>query len=74
MALSNSILVVLFGLSIFGVVQDKSWSKTLVIILAVFDIVAEFIFHGLFYITISVIVSAILIILMMIFQGKKMNL
>ncbi len=71
MAISNSILVVLFGLSILGIVKDKSWSKTLVIILAGFDIVAEFIFHGLFYITISVIVSAILILLMLIFPDKK---
>jgi hypothetical protein len=71
MAISNSILVVLFGISILGIIKGKSWSKTLVIILASFDIVAEFIFHGLFYITISVIVSAFLIILMMIFPDKK---
>lgn len=71
MAISNSILVVLFGLSILGIIKNKTWSKTLVIILAGFDIVAEFIFHGLFYITISVIVSAMLIILTLIFPDKK---
>lgn len=66
MGVMNAVLVALFGCAIWGIAADKPWSKTLILSLAVFDIAVEFILHGLFFITFSVIGAAILIILLLI--------
>lgn len=65
MGVSNAVLAALFGCAIWGIVADERWSKTLILFLAVFDIAAEFIFHGLFFITFSVLGASILIILLL---------
>ncbi len=62
MAVLNIIVFILFGASFWSRLRSKGWHQTLLVGLAVFDILAEFIFHGFFYITISVIVSGVLLV------------
>ena len=62
MAILNVIVFILFVLGFWGRLQNREWHRSLLIGLAVFDILAEFIFHGFFFITVSVIVSAVLLI------------
>jgi hypothetical protein len=71
MEISNLILAALFGCAILGIVTNRQWSRGLIFFLAVFDIAAEFIFHGLFFITISVLGAAILIILLLVYPIGK---
>jgi hypothetical protein len=62
MALLNLALFGLFLLSIIGAQRNAGWSLDLVMELAALDIVLEVLFHGLFFITVSVLVSVILIV------------
>lgn len=64
MVFLNVIVFILFGLSFWGRLRGKSWYRPLLVGLAVFDILAEFVFHGFFYITVSVIVSVVLLALL----------
>ena len=63
MVVLNLIVFILFGVGFWGRLQGQRWHRSLLIGLALFVILAEFVFHGFFYITISVIVSAILLVL-----------
>ena len=63
MVVLNVIVLILFGLGFWSRLQGKGWHRPLLISLAVFDILAEFLFHGFFYITVSVIVAVILLVL-----------
>lgn len=65
MGVSNAVLVILFIGAIWGFAADKRWSRTLIFLLAAFDIAAEFVFHGFFFITFSVLGATILIILLL---------
>ena len=65
MGVNNLMLGGLFTLALWGFYTDKKWYKPLILFLAGFDIVAEFIFHGFFFITFSVIGAVILIILLL---------
>ena len=60
----NVIVLILFGLGLWGRLQNQGWHRSLLAWLAVFDILAEFIFHGFFYITVSVIVAVLLLVLL----------
>jgi len=71
MAMFNVIVFILFGASFWGRLRSKGWHRPLLVGLAVFDILAEFIFHGFFFITISVIVSAVLLILIKLDADKN---
>ena len=71
MAVLNLIVFVLFGASFWGRLQGKGWHKPLLVSLAIFDILAEFVFHGFFFITISVIVSAVLLVLIKLDTDKS---
>jgi hypothetical protein len=62
MAVLNLLYFILMGTGLFGMVRQLGWGILLIIILAVLDILLEFLFHGLFYITVSVIASTILTI------------
>ena len=62
MVILNLIVFILFGLSFWGRLQNQGWHRPLLVGLAVFDILAEFVFHGFFFITVSVIVSAVLLV------------
>ena len=62
--LLNVIVLILFGLGLWGRLQNQGWHRSLLAWLAVFDILAEFVFHGFFYITVSVIVAVLLLVLL----------
>jgi hypothetical protein len=64
MAVLNLILLILFGISLLGRLRGSQWHKPLLVGLALFDILAEFIFHGFFFITVSVIVAVALLVLL----------
>ena len=64
MVVLNVIVFTLFGLGFWSRLQGKGWHRPLLVGLAVFDILAEFVFHGFFFITVSVIVAVILLVLL----------
>ena len=70
MVVLNLIVFVLFGLGFWGRLQGKRWHRSLLVGLAVFDILAEFVFHGFFYITVSVIVGVVLLVLIKLDANK----
>ncbi|MDG6998546.1 MAG: hypothetical protein JRN15_05455 [Nitrososphaerota archaeon] len=61
MAALNLVLMVLFGRGFWDVWRSKLRGLYLMIILCLFDISAEFLFHGLVLITVSVLVAAVMI-------------
>jgi hypothetical protein len=71
MGVANAVLAALFVCAIWGFSTGKQWGKMLILSLGVFDIAAEFILHGFFFITFSVIGAAILIILVLIYPIGK---
>ena len=64
LVLLNVIVLILFGLGLWGRLQSQGWHRPLLVWLALFDILAEFVFHGFFYITVSVIVAVLLLVLL----------
>ena len=73
MAVLNIIVFILFGLGFWGRLQGNGWHRPLLVSLAIFDILAEFVFHGFFFITMSVIVSVILLVLFILDKPKGRN-
>lgn len=63
MAWFNLAFALLFGLGLFLFFKGNAYGYRLICWLAFADIVLEFIFHGIGFITISVIVSGILVLL-----------
>lgn len=63
MVVLNLIVFILFGIGFWGRLRGQRWHRSLLGGLALFDILAEFVFHGFFYITVSVIVSVVLLVL-----------
>jgi hypothetical protein len=61
----GAIVAVLFGLSLWGMLRRKPWALTLVIGLAIFDIIGEFVAQGTISImlTVSFLVATLLLIL-----------
>jgi len=74
MAVLNIIVFILFGMAFWGRLRDKQWHRRLLAWLAVFDIVAEFVFHGFFYITVSVIVALVLLLLIGLETNKSRSI
>jgi hypothetical protein len=68
MAMLNLVCFAFFVLGIVGKAKQKSWSVWLIVFLAALDIVLEFVFHGFFFITVSVIVSTILIAVLLLWR------
>jgi hypothetical protein len=60
MAMLNLAYFAFFVIGIVGRAKQQEWAIWLIVFLASLDIVLEFLFHGLFFITVSVIVSVIL--------------
>ena len=71
MALFNLLITLLFGVGILGKIKNKRWGIHSMVSLAVLDIILEFLFHGLFYITVSVIISAVLIIISILYLRQR---
>ena len=69
--LLNVIVLILFGLGLWGRLQSQGWHRPLLVWLALFDILAEFVFHGFFYITVSVIVAVLLLLLLQLERGHR---
>ncbi len=53
MALLNLIYFIFFVTGIAGKIKSRKWASSLLIFLAVLDIILEFVFHHFFYITVS---------------------
>lgn len=69
----NIVYMILFIISFYSLFFNQMKAKYVIIFPNVLDILSEFIFHSLGYITISVIVS-ILIILLVIISSKYLTL
>ncbi len=70
MALLNFVLFGAFLTGLAGMIRNFGWALNLVGGLAALDILLEIVFHGLFYITVSVVVSTLLIIVI-VFEKKS---
>jgi hypothetical protein len=68
----GAIVAVLFALSLWGTIKKQTWAANLVIALALFDIIGEFMAQGRFYITLNVsfIVATLLLILALIYRRR----
>ena len=69
MALLNLTFALLFAAGVLLFIKGNSYGKRIIFLMAFVDIVLEFIFHGMWFITWSVIVSSA-IILLVIFNRK----
>jgi hypothetical protein len=65
LAILGSIVAVLFGVSLWGMIARKQWAPALIIGLAAFDIAAEFVSQGTLIIatTVSFLVATTLLLL-----------
>jgi uncharacterized membrane protein len=59
----NIILAAVYLIALYGTIKRQLWGPIVVIGPALFDIIAEFVFHGIFFITVSVIVAVLLLFL-----------
>ena len=68
----GALVAVLFALSLWGMIRKKTWAVNLVIALAVFDIVGEFVAQGqvCILINVSFIVAALLLILALSYRHR----
>lgn len=73
MVILNAIVCILFATGFWGRLQGKGWHRPLLAGMALFDILAEFVFHGFFFITWSVIVAVTLLILIKLDADKSMK-
>jgi hypothetical protein len=68
-------LAVLFMLSLWGIITQQKWTTTLIIALAIFDMIGEFVAQGKISIMINVsfIVATILLILSLFYRQQEMK-
>jgi hypothetical protein len=68
-------LAVLFMLSLWGILTQKKWTTTLIIMLALFDMLGEFVAQGkiAILINISFIVATLLLILSLFYRQQEMK-
>ena len=71
MVLLNLFYALLFGIGLFGKIRKIRWGLSFIIVLAALDIILEFLFHGFFYITVSVITSTVLITVIILHTRKR---
>jgi hypothetical protein len=71
MAILNLGYFVLFVVGMAGKAKEQKWAIWLIVFLAALDIVLEFVFHGFFFITVSVIVSTILIVVSIVWRRYR---
>ena len=71
--ITGALVGILFLVSLWGMLTDKSWAINLVIGLALFDIVGEFVAQGKFYIvcTVSFLAAILLLILSLIYKKRE---
>lgn len=66
----GAVVAVLFMLSFWGILTRQTWATNLVIALALFDIIGEFVAQGtiIIVITVSFLVAALLLILALLYR------
>jgi hypothetical protein len=71
--ITGALIGTLFIVSLWGMLTDKSWAINLVIGLALFDIVGEFVAQGKIYIvcTVSFLAAILLLILSLIYKKRE---
>jgi hypothetical protein len=71
----GAVVAVLFILSLWGMVTQQKWAINLVIALALFDIIGEFVAQGTIIITITVsfLVATILLILALLYRRQEVE-
>ena len=69
----GAMVAVLFGFSLWGTATQKRWAIGLVVVLALFDIVGEFVAQGRIdiVITVSFVVATILLVLTLIYRRQE---
>lgn len=71
---SGALVVVLFAVAFWALVQKKHWGLYLVALLAAFDIVGEFVAQGTMFVAINVsIVVAIILLLLCYFELRNLR-
>jgi hypothetical protein len=72
----GAIVAVLFSLSLWGIVTHRRWALNLVIVLAIFDIIGEFVAQGTLSIvvTVSFLVAILLLVLALLHRCTKHTL
>lgn len=71
MVVLNTIVCILFALGFWGRLRGKKWHRPLLVAMSLFDILAEFVFHGFFFITVSVVIAVTLLVLFILDKGKS---
>jgi hypothetical protein len=71
----GAIVAVLFILSLWGMITQQKWVINLVITLAFFDIIGEFVAQGkiIIMITVSFLVATILLILALLYRRQELK-
>jgi len=69
----GAVLAVLFVVSLWGMIRRQKWAMSLLVGLAIFDIVGEFLAQGVFaiVITISFLVAVAILILTLIYRRQS---
>jgi hypothetical protein len=72
---SGAVVAVLFILSLWGMLTQQKWANNLVIALALFDMLGEFVAQGTIIIamTVSFLVATILLILALLYRRQEKN-
>lgn len=70
MAVLNLIIFGLFLLGLYGKIRKFKWGSGFIVEIAAIDIVLEALFHGLYFLNESFIVSVVLIIVVFTFQQR----
>ena len=71
MAILNIAMFLVFAIGLYGFYRESGWGLPLVAVPAAADIVFEFVFHGLFFITVSVIVSTFLVVACLLYRKEE---
>lgn len=71
----GAFIVILFGLSLWGMIKGQDWAVNLLIFLGLFDIIGEFVAQGKIgiLITVSFLVATLLLIVALIYRRQLHN-
>jgi hypothetical protein len=69
----GAFIVILFGLSLWGMIREQDWAVNLLIFLGLFDIIGEFVAQGKLgiVITVSFLVATLLLIVALIYRRQR---
>ena len=76
LAVLGAMVAVLFAIAAWGLIAGRRWASGLVVVLALFDIIGEFVAQGTLVITITVsfLVATILLILGLVYRRRERQL